>query len=956
MSDVFISYSRLDKDFVGHLRDTLAEKGQEVWIDWESIPPSQAWWNEIKKGIAKANNFVVVLSPNSMASPICHLEIEYARQVGKRIIPVLHLDYEREDVIADIAKRLANSEQDATRQLWGNRQPHDVYDANDSELKHINYFFFRPNDDFATRFAELFEVIRTDYQHKEQHTTLEIRASEWNRRGRDASFLLLDTELAQARAWLMASTDKVPPPTTLQQEYILASEKRTRQLRRIRRTSIVGSTIAVIALIFAMGASMVGRQAIDDVNDANTEVARVDTKVAHSENRIQALNLASNATTLLSGSNDNLELASLLSIQALNTIYTEQADAVLVKATEGLFAIQRFAGHSDSVSSVALSPDGKFALSGSYDKTVRLWDITTGQSLRVFSGHSATVTSVAFSPDGYHVLSGSADTTLRLWDVETGETLRIFSGHEGAVNNVVFSLDGTRILSGSQDATLILWDVETGEKLQIFTGHTKWVTSVALSPDGQFALSGSADNTLILWDMLNGEALHIFTEHTDIVTTVAFSPDSRYILSSSNDNTLRRWNIMTGANLGILRQDIHGIRSLAFSPDGHSIVIALSNKTLQLLDIETGETLRIFSGHTALVSGVSFSPDGHYILSGAWDHTLRLWDANLAEHGHIFTGHTSVVSSVAFSPDGHYALSASWDKTVRLWDVLTKTQINIFTALTYSLMFSPAGDYFIGNYPSLWNAKTGELVRSFKGDNAESTSAVISSDGRYVLSGSRDTTLRLWDVETGTSLRVFEGHTYWVNSVAFSPDNHYALSGSEDTTLRLWDVETGTSLHTFTGHKGAVTSVAFSPDGKYVVSSSADSTLILWDVQTGAILRIFEGHTGMITNVVFSPDGHYLLSGGKDTTLRLWRVETGENLRIYTGHTDTVRSVAFSPDGQYVLSGSDDHTLRLWYTDYHDLINYACTRIFRPDLTTDERIQYGIRDEKPTCPQFAQNE
>ncbi len=107
MSDVFISYSRLDKDFVGQLRDALADAGQDIWIDWESIPPSQEWWTEIQKGIARANNFVVVLSPNSLASPICQIEIEYARQLGKRIIPVLHLPYERAAAIAAIAAMAA---------------------------------------------------------------------------------------------------------------------------------------------------------------------------------------------------------------------------------------------------------------------------------------------------------------------------------------------------------------------------------------------------------------------------------------------------------------------------------------------------------------------------------------------------------------------------------------------------------------------------------------------------------------------------------------------------------------------------------------------------------------------------------------------------------------------------------------------------------------------------------
>jgi tetratricopeptide (TPR) repeat protein len=273
MVDVFISYSRLDKDFVGKLREALIAQQQEVWIDWESIPPSQAWWSEIQKGIARANNFVVVLSPASMASPICQMEIEYARQLKKRIVPVLHADYDRATAITRMAERLAKKDETSTREIWGSRQPHDVFDANDSELKHINYFFFKDEADFPARFADLFSIIRTDYAHKERHTTLELRALEWDRRGRDTSFLLIENELKEAQDWLAAAPGKEPAPTDLHHAYIDASARRTRQLRTIRRASVIGSAVAVIAVLFAVGASVLGARAVGEANSAGTQVA-----------------------------------------------------------------------------------------------------------------------------------------------------------------------------------------------------------------------------------------------------------------------------------------------------------------------------------------------------------------------------------------------------------------------------------------------------------------------------------------------------------------------------------------------------------------------------------------------------------------------------------------------------------------------------------------------------------
>ncbi|MDX2077702.1 MAG: toll/interleukin-1 receptor domain-containing protein [bacterium] len=283
MSDVFISYSRLDADFVGHLRESLIAQNQEVWIDWEAIPPSQAWWAEIQKGIAKANNFVIVLSPNAMGSPICHLELEYARQLKKRIIPVLYLPYNRDDAIIAIAKRLAQNDQSSTREIWGNRQPHEVVDDNDSDLKHINYFSFTLDDDFDMRFSALLDIIHSDYAHKERHTTLHLRALEWDKRNRDTGFLLIEKELEDAEAWLNSAGNKTPPPTELHAIYIQASRdsenhrsKRLAELefkaQKLRREQIAG------ALTAGVGGLMIGLLIfitilfIDNVNAKNARL------------------------------------------------------------------------------------------------------------------------------------------------------------------------------------------------------------------------------------------------------------------------------------------------------------------------------------------------------------------------------------------------------------------------------------------------------------------------------------------------------------------------------------------------------------------------------------------------------------------------------------------------------------------------------------------------------------
>jgi WD40 repeat protein len=241
---------------------------------------------------------------------------------------------------------------------------------------------------------------------------------------------------------------------------------------------------------------------------------------------------------------------------------------------------------------------------------------------------------------------------------------------------------------------------------------------------------------------------------------------------------------------------------------------------------------------------------------------------------------------------------------------------NMFTGhqgYVFAVAFSPDGKYLLSgsndNTLKLWDT-SGKLLKTFTGHKYPVSAVAFSPDGKYLLSGSCDKTLKLWDT-SGKLLKTFSGHQDYVNAVAFSPDGKYLLSGSGDKTLKLWDTS-GKLLQTFTGHQNYVRAVAFSPDGKYLLSGSDDKTLKLWDT-SGELLQTFTGHQGVVLAVAFSPDGKYLLSGSDDKTLKLWDT-SGKLLQTFSGHQGVVLAVAFSPDGKYLLSGSDDKTLKLWDT------------------------------------------
>jgi WD40 repeat protein/MoxR-like ATPase len=588
-----------------------------------------------------------------------------------------------------------------------------------------------------------------------------------------------------------------------------------------------------------------------------------------------------------------------------------------------------FTGHGSIVWSVSFSPDGKQALSGASDNTLRLWNVKTGELIRTFKGHEGIIYSVSFSPDGKQALSGANDDTLRLWNVQSGELIRTFKGHEGGVRSVSFSPDGKQALSGANDKTLRLWNVKTGELIRTFKGHEGGVRSVSFSPDGKQALSGANDDTLRLWNVKTGELIRTFKGLKGSVYSVSFSPDGKQALSGAEDNTLRLWNVKTGSTLRTFNGHKGFVNSVSFSPDGKQALSGSWDDTLRLWNVKTEEritdlvepdaspyskeisekealldytnlsnltsleeldnqtqstpnfhedqSIADFTGHRNTVISVSFSPNAKQALSGSLDSTLKLWDVESGEELRTFNGHQNAVWSVSFSPDGKQALSGSLDSTLKLWDV-----------------------------------ESGEELRTFNGHQNGVLTVKFSPDGKQALSGSVDKTIRLWDVESGELIRTLKGHEDSVFSVSFSLDGKQALSGSLDTTLILWNVESGAELRSFAGHLSNVTSVSFSPDGKQALSGSVDKTIRLWDVESGEELRTFNGHQNGVLTVKFSPDGKQVLSGANDDTLRLWNVQSGELIRTFKGHEGSVFSVSFSLDGKRALSGSEDKTLRLW--------------------------------------------
>ncbi len=297
----------------------------------------------------------------------------------------------------------------------------------------------------------------------------------------------------------------------------------------------------------------------------------------------------------------------------------------------------------------------------------------------ICSGHTSRVTALAWSPRSTHIATASYDKTLRVWDISRGFSIITYRGHWDRVQAVAWSPDGTRIASAGDDSTVQVWDAATGRQVLIYRGHSIAVTAVAWSPDGRRIASASEDKSVQVWDTSNGGLVFGYRGHTKKVLALAWSPDSRRIASGGEDKSVQVWSPIKDKSsfFGTLRLAPRGqfsykghagrVNGLIWSPNGQRIASVSSDKSMQVWDSSTGKQFIIHRNTSAGMNAVTWSPDGRYLAAGSNDKMVQVWDAVTRNNVFNYRGHTGYVLGVAWSPDGKLLASAGVDHTMQVW-------------------------------------------------------------------------------------------------------------------------------------------------------------------------------------------------------------------------------------------------------------------------------------------------
>lgn len=600
-------------------------------------------------------------------------------------------------------------------------------------------------------------------------------------------------------------------------------------------------------------------------------------------------------------------------------------------------------GHEGAVNSVAFSPNGRYIVSGSYDRTLKVWDAASGKEINSLSGHKKSISSCAFSPDGKQIVSASLDKTLIIWDAATGGKIAILEGHNCGIIKCSYSPEGKRIVSvggqdnheGNPNGEIKIWDIRTRKEIAALIGHQATVNCCSFSSDGTRIITSSNDLTLKLWDAISGKEVASFSDAPYRITTCHFLAGRNKILVHPQANpgitfyandpeTQTLTDKKTG--LEFLQIPIPGNKGsvCSISNDGASFVVG-KLKDLSLWDLKNKREIAKLRGHTDLVLSCSFSPDKKWLVSSSKDNTIKIWDAS--GDGLIqepLEKNELEGDYCHFMPDGKSLITLK-GSNLNVRETQTGNQISTVNLtleskqrFTNDFCVSPNGKMIL-----IYERHALKLIDIWSG--LELAKIKLSSycermgfsiDGRtiFAIDGFREF-VKFWDINSGEEISFLYGPGNSIYNQIFSLDNEWKVFLTSNE-MKSWDGLRFYEIAALSGHEERISCCPLSPDGKTILfklrslddsNKKSNGFIMLWDseIKKQILIIPFHGYQG-----IFSPDGNQFvsISHGK---LIMWDAHIGKELSFKSEYLGRVNELSFSPDGSCLATISAEIGMRL---------------------------------------------
>ncbi|HSE24192.1 MAG TPA: caspase family protein, partial [Pyrinomonadaceae bacterium] len=527
----------------------------------------------------------------------------------------------------------------------------------------------------------------------------------------------------------------------------------------------------------------------------------------------------------------------------------------------------------------------------------------------VFSlpAHAGPITALAFSNDRLWLASGSFDKTIKVWNLKSGNEVQSLTKHNAPIGALKFNKSSTLLFS-SANTDVIVWDTKTWEAKQTFKRSTAAVTNIALTDDETSLALGEADGNSLVWKVGTHREHLVFKHNTTAVLALEFAANDSLIAIHAN-HEIEVWDPTTGD----LRRAVSGdsnSEQLAFAviASGASIFASTDgSRILKTNSVATGEGVQTFESHASSINSIAFSPDGRWFASANHDSSIRLWQVATGRELPRLRGHAGYATAVAFSPNSSLLASGSKSGEIKIWDVNNaqllfglQSRTNGVNNLAFDLTGNILAVVGMDQRVEVWDLEK-KQARYFAGHSQEISSVVLGKD--RLITGSRDKTIRIWDLNSGAAIRTLKSPGE-VNGLALNSSGDVLAAANSDGTITCWDIVNGVSVRTLKDHTNEVLCVRFSADGNKLASASADRSVIVWDLQTGLKIHQLQGSIDAVTSVVFSQNSKWILSASYDGTILLWQAATGKLMATLISIPASDDWLVVTPDG--LFDGSSD--------------------------------------------------
>ncbi len=629
-------------------------------------------------------------------------------------------------------------------------------------------------------------------------------------------------------------------------------------------------------------------------------------------------------------------------------------------------AVQR--GHTLAVKSVDFSNNGNFIISGSEDKTIKLWEVLSGREIRTFNGHQSDVNDVLFTPNDKQIISASRDGHIYFWDVLTGNIIKSYEQPKENILRLALSPNGNYLAVGSTGDNINVYDTRLDSIIYSVEGSRMVQDNVFINTKGTRLITGVDNRKVNVYELATGNfiakyepeegfcggclAQGISTVEDEIIYA------SRYggfkIVREEQVTTL--WN-EPEENFSTL--NINAKNSLLVSVDEDSTIVwdVIEGTRKYTLNADQKEaspkygidlTYLIPERRSNRFNDANFSKDGRWIVTGDNNNIITLWDSETGQKASSFYGYLSfppddglgfdpnsywesytsslvmLKNDVQLSPDGKYAYRSKIGYEVRKWEISTGQIVQRYGGHTKVVMdfeLSKDGSRLVTGGGDrgvhLYDAKSGKLLLKFNGHTGFIWDVGFSNDNSKIVSSSTDGTVRVWDIATGKQLQYIylsgdKSKIETAYTVKFSPNDLYLIIGNTNGKLQRWDIDTGRKVQELVGHTKTSMDFEFFKGGSNMVSVGWDNSVRTWSLASGFQIRKFIGHNDPVHTVAISSNNYWMATAGTGRVVILWDINTGKLLKKFIGHKSTITSVQFSNDNKYLISGSIDGITKIW--------------------------------------------